>query len=168
MATLFRYWKLLKLRLAPTLFSKQLPKDPRGPHSGLLFQRRDQKYLDLHEPTQVQRTTTATTTTTTTAAAAAAVPTTATTSPSQSPLLHHDLVTAAVKIGHIEERIGYCFENKYICMEAMKNTGPRFLIHHQGVVVELDTNKRLALLGDRALSLALCEIWYHSGNERSA
>lgn len=83
---------------------------------------------------------------------------------SPPPLYHHDLLHAAVRVGHIEARTGYNFKNKFLCIEALKNTGKNWPLYYKGVVVEIDRNNRLALLGDRVLGLALCEIWFHSGH----
>lgn len=152
MMSLSRYWKQLKIRLTPTVFSKQLlSKVQQGPHFGPthriadLFQRSDQFHLRTYEAGKPQWT-----------------------AQSQPPTIHHDLLDAAVKAGHIEERIGYCFNNKLLCIEALKTTGPGCPLYYSGVEVNLPQNKRLALLGDRVLSLALCELWYLSGNMRSA
>ncbi|KAF1830619.1 hypothetical protein BDW02DRAFT_93625 [Decorospora gaudefroyi] len=103
-----------------------------------LFQRRDQVYLAL-ESQQLQWYT-------------------------LPPVLHHDLLHAAAKVGHIEERIGYIFKDKMTCIEALKVTSPIWPLYFKGVTHKIDKNNRLALLGDRVLSLALCDIWFHTGN----
>ena len=48
------------------------------------------------------------------------------------PIVYHDLVDVAAKVGRVEERIGYNFKNK--------------------------------MLGDRILTLALCDTWFQTGN----
>ncbi|KAH9865718.1 hypothetical protein J1614_009305 [Plenodomus biglobosus] len=83
---------------------------------------------------------------------------------SPPPFFHHDLLHAAVRVGHIEVRTGYNFKNKLLCIEALKRTGKASPLFYRGASVVLDRNNRLALLGDRVLSLALCEIWFHSGH----
>lgn len=103
-----------------------------------LFQRWDQIYLDL-QSTRLQFI-------------------------SPPPFFHHDLLHAAVRVGHIEVRTGYNFKNKLLCIEALKRTGKASPLFYKGASVVLDRNNRLALLGDRVLSLALCEIWFHSGH----
>lgn len=81
-----------------------------------------------------------------------------------APVYCHDLLDAATKVGHVEERIGYIFKNKMTCIEALKVTGNISPLHYKGLVETMGCNNRLALLGDRILSLALCEIWFHTGN----
>ncbi|KAF1944501.1 ribonuclease III, partial [Clathrospora elynae] len=102
-----------------------------------LFQRRDQIYFAL-ETQQLQWYTPA-------------------------PLYHHDLLDAAAKVGHIEELIGYVFKEKMTCIEALKVSSHSTPLYFKGVVHTVAGNKRLALLGDRVLGLALTEIWFHTG-----
>jgi hypothetical protein len=80
---------------------------------------------------------------------------------------HHDLLHAAAKVGHIEERIGYIFKDKMTCIEALKITPTTIPLYYKGVIHKADRNNRLALLGDRVLGLALCEIWFYTGNTTS-
>jgi hypothetical protein len=82
------------------------------------------------------------------------------------PTNNHDLLHAAAKVGHIEERIGYIFKDKMTCIEALKITS--IPLYYKGVVLKADKNNRLALLGDRVLCLALCELWFWTGNSTSA
>lgn len=49
-----------------------------------------------------------------------------------------------------------------IGIEALKVTGNAHSLYYDGTVYETGMNNRLALLGDRVLSLALCEIWFHT------
>ena len=81
-----------------------------------------------------------------------------------APVAYHDLLDAAAKVGRVEERIGYTFKNKMYCIEALKYTPIGMPLYFKGVIVKADRNNRLALLGDRALGLALSEIWFHTGN----
>lgn len=81
-----------------------------------------------------------------------------------APAVHHDLLDAAARVGRIEERIGYKFNDKIHCIEALKYTPSTTPLYFKGVVVKVDKNSRLALLGDRALGLVLSEIWFHTGN----
>jgi hypothetical protein len=80
------------------------------------------------------------------------------------PILYHDLLHAVAKVGHIEECIGYIFKDKMTCIEALKTTSTITPLYLKGMIHKVDKNNRLALLGDRVLSLALCEIWFHTGN----
>ncbi|RAR07077.1 hypothetical protein DDE82_003019 [Stemphylium lycopersici] len=80
------------------------------------------------------------------------------------PIIYHDLLLAAAKVGRVEDRIKYTFRDKMTCIEALKITSSVTPLYFKGVVQKVDKNNRLALLGDRALSLALCDIWFHTGN----
>ncbi|CAA9958412.1 Rnc dsRNA-specific ribonuclease [Pyrenophora teres f. maculata] len=82
--------------------------------------------------------------------------------PAPSP--HHDLLDAAARVGRVEESIGYTFKHKLYCIEALKQTNSTTPLYFQGVAINTDNNRRLALLGDRALDLALSEIWFYTGN----
>lgn len=78
------------------------------------------------------------------------------------PYNSHDLLEAASKVGLVEAKIGYTFNNKMTCIEAIK-TSKRWSLYFQGTTIEVGTNQRLALLGDRALALALCDMWFQTG-----
>jgi hypothetical protein len=80
------------------------------------------------------------------------------------PIIYHELLLAATKVGRIEDRFKYTFSDKMTCIEALKVTSSVTPLYFKGVVHKVDRNYRLALLGDRALSLALCDIWFHTGN----
>jgi hypothetical protein len=80
------------------------------------------------------------------------------------PPVYHDLLHAAAKVGHIEERIGYVFKDTMTCIEALKVTPTTTPLYYKGVIHKPNRNNRLALLGDRVLGLALCEIWFYTGN----
>jgi hypothetical protein len=79
-------------------------------------------------------------------------------------ILYHDLLDAAAKVGHIEEQIGYIFKDKMKCIEALKVTSAAAPLYYNGLVQRVERNNRQALLGDRVLSLALTELWYHAGH----
>ncbi|KAI1545950.1 Rnc dsRNA-specific ribonuclease [Pyrenophora tritici-repentis] len=81
-----------------------------------------------------------------------------------APFPHHELLDAAARVGRVEESIGYTFKYKLYCIEALKQTNSTTPLYFQGVVINTDCNRRLALLGDRALDLALSEIWFYTGN----
>jgi dsRNA-specific ribonuclease len=82
------------------------------------------------------------------------------------PSKHHDLIDAAANVGILETRLGYTFKNRMTCLNALKiSTYP---LYYDGTVYTIGGNRRLALLGDRVLSLVLCEIWFqteHSNRE---
>lgn len=77
------------------------------------------------------------------------------------PAVHQDLLEAVANVGQIESRIGYKFKNKLTAVEALMRTPQP--IYYKGLLERKDRNNRLALLGDRLLSLVLCEVWYGSG-----
>jgi dsRNA-specific ribonuclease len=86
------------------------------------------------------------------------------------PKFHHDLLDAAARVVSLEVRLGYTFKNRLTCIEALKTTGEWSPIYCDGTVYDVSRNNRLALLGDRVLSLAVCEIWFqteHSTKEHS-
>ncbi|KAI8936254.1 hypothetical protein NX059_006676 [Plenodomus lindquistii] len=103
-----------------------------------LFERKDQIYLDL-ETTRLKW-----------------LP--------PPPAIYHDLIDAAARVGHIEVHTGYTFKDRLLCIEALKITAKHWPLYYKGALVELGRNNRLALLGDRALSLACCDMWFRSGN----
>jgi hypothetical protein len=83
------------------------------------------------------------------------------------PMFHHNLLDAAARVGALEGRIGYTFKDKMLCIQALKVTGAYSPLYFDGVVHEVDRNNRLALLGDRLLSLVVCEIWYQTEHSTS-
>jgi hypothetical protein len=85
----------------------------------------------------------------------------------QPPVHHHNLLDAAAEVGALEVRLGYTFKNRMTCIEALKNTGPMFPLYFDGTLHSLQKNNRLALLGDRVLSLAVCEIWFQTDHTTS-
>lgn len=76
---------------------------------------------------------------------------------------HHDMLEAAARVGRIEERIQYTFRNKILCVEALKVTTSNSPLFFKGIIHKVKQNNRLALLGDRVLSMVLCGIWYSTG-----
>jgi hypothetical protein len=79
------------------------------------------------------------------------------------PVLFHDIFAVAKKVHQIEEIIGWEFKNKMLIVEALKMSGSSYPLYFNGTVHPVENNNRLALLGDRALSLSLTETWYHGG-----
>ena len=77
----------------------------------------------------------------------------------KSPL--NTLTDAFAKVGAVEERIGYRFNDRMLCIQALQNANGTPLVFN-GTYYPVIRNNRLALLGDRVLSLALCEMWYKS------
>ncbi|KAH7085707.1 hypothetical protein BKA63DRAFT_598335 [Paraphoma chrysanthemicola] len=80
--------------------------------------------------------------------------------PASPPKVYHNLLDAAARVGTLEQRIGYTFSDKMTCIEALKLT--EIPLYYDGTIYDRGRNNRLALLGDRVLSLALCEIWFHT------
>jgi dsRNA-specific ribonuclease len=62
-------------------------------------------------------------------------------------------------------RLGYTFKNRSTCIEALKTSGESWPLYYDGTIYDYSRNNRLALLGDRVLSLVVCEIWFQT--ERS-
>jgi hypothetical protein len=79
------------------------------------------------------------------------------------PVMFHDIFAVAKKVHQIEEIIGWDFKNKMLIVEALKMSGSSYPLYFNGTVHPVENNNRLALLGDRALSLSLTETWYHGG-----
>jgi len=84
--------------------------------------------------------------------------------PASPPLYHHDLLDAASRVGQIELSFGYVFRNKMLCIEALKSSGAYSPLYFQGHILPIANNNRLALIGDRALSMTVCEIWWATGD----
>ncbi|EUC50161.1 hypothetical protein COCMIDRAFT_32495 [Bipolaris oryzae ATCC 44560] len=80
------------------------------------------------------------------------------------PSEHHDMLEAVARVGRIEGCIQYTFRNKMLCVEALKVTSSNYPLFFKGMIHKVKRNNRLALLGDRVLSMVLCEIWYSTGN----
>lgn len=78
----------------------------------------------------------------------------------------HDLLVAVAELGALEQRIGYRFNDKLLGISAFKISSEKYPVKSQSIIVPLDDSRRLALLGDRVLDLALCQAWYESGRSR--
>ena len=75
---------------------------------------------------------------------------------------YHDLLDAAARVGVLEGRLGYTFKDKMMCIQALKATGTHIPFYFDGKTYLANRNGRLALLGDRVLSLAVCEMWFRT------
>jgi hypothetical protein len=84
------------------------------------------------------------------------------------PKFHHDLLDATATVALLEVRLGYTFKNRLTCIEALKNTSEFWPMYCDGTVYTLPRNNRLALLGDRVLSMAFCEAWFQAGHPTSS
>ncbi|CAN9160922.1 unnamed protein product [Alternaria alternata] len=51
-----------------------------------------------------------------------------------------------------------------LCIEALKLTSSAIPLYFGGKTYHVDRNNRMALLGDRILTLALCDTWFQTGN----
>lgn len=76
----------------------------------------------------------------------------------------HNLVDAAAKVGRLEACLDYTFYDKMICIQAINATSFVLPLYFEGVIHREAKNNRLALLGDRVLRLALCDLWFGTGN----
>ncbi len=76
------------------------------------------------------------------------------------------MATAAMTnmVNGAQEVIKYTFSDPLILWEALQATGSP--VHSIGGRRLLDGNKRLAILGDRVLELALAEGWYEGTEAR--
>lgn len=83
------------------------------------------------------------------------------------PARYYDLLEATAKVGALEVRLGYIFKNRMICMAALKPFNDGLALYHDGVTHVVDKNNRLALLGDRVLSLIVCQIWFQTEHSSS-
>ena len=63
-----------------------------------------------------------------------------------------------IRIHAVETLVRYRFHNPALLWEALQ--GPSVLIDSAGKPVPPDGNKRLAIVGDAAIRLALAENWY--------
>lgn len=73
-----------------------------------------------------------------------------------------DLLDLATSVGALESRLGYTFKDRMLCLRALKVDDAPIPLYWSGTMLELSRNNRLALLGDRVLALAICEIWYNT------
>jgi ribonuclease-3 len=65
----------------------------------------------------------------------------------------------------IEAITTYIFTNKMLCAESVQMASPKTAVIYDGIR-ELDSNKRLSILGDAVLTKVSCAAWYearHSG-----
>ncbi|KAF2475296.1 ribonuclease III [Lindgomyces ingoldianus] len=70
------------------------------------------------------------------------------------------------KIAKCESIIGYTFQDKVLCIQALKSVGTGVLVSYNGFIHDLPNNKALAVLGDRVQHLALCVKWWNRGVPR--
>jgi len=66
-------------------------------------------------------------------------------------------------INEAERILNYVFINKALCVEAIQMAAPQVKVLFNGGRSIIQNNKRLAVLGDSALSFALCKKWYEAG-----
>jgi hypothetical protein len=76
----------------------------------------------------------------------------------------HNIFDVAARVNKVERIIGYNFTNRMLCIEALKLSGLKSPLYFEGNVYPIVQNKRIALLGDRLLTLVISEIWYGTGN----
>lgn len=73
-----------------------------------------------------------------------------------------ELLDAAKYVSKVEQSIKYTFKNKVLCMEALnnRNTASSVPVYFNDTVITVDSNIRLALVGDAFLRMALVGKWY--------
>lgn len=76
----------------------------------------------------------------------------------------HDLLFAVGELAYLEQRTGCTFKDKLLGISALKISAAPVIF--KTMDVPLEVWRRLALLGDRVLYLALCEVWFESGRSR--
>lgn len=76
-------------------------------------------------------------------------------------------------MGNVEEKvklcesiIAYTFNNKLLLCEAVQTSGA--CINWRGTYTPMPKNTRLAVLGDMALNMTLCRLWYPKGLDKGA
>ncbi|KAL5376876.1 hypothetical protein DPSP01_010142 [Paraphaeosphaeria sporulosa] len=84
------------------------------------------------------------------------------------PMIHQDLFDAATRVVRVENIIGYRFQNKKLCIEALKGSMVDIPLYWQGVITPIANNRRLALLGDRVLALGMTALWWDAKLPTSA
>lgn len=73
----------------------------------------------------------------------------------------------AKKTLHCERIIGYAFENKALCAEALNAAADMMAVYRDGFSArKLPKNDRLAVYGGAVAATALCRDWYASGSEK--
>ncbi|KAF2110493.1 ribonuclease III domain-containing protein [Lophiotrema nucula] len=80
-----------------------------------------------------------------------------------APKHHHNVLDAAANVVKVEDSISYRFKNRMLCIEALKMSGSESPLYFEGTIHPVLNNNRLALLGDRALSMVVCDLWYRTG-----
>lgn len=80
----------------------------------------------------------------------------------------HDLLVAVAELVALEQRIGYTFTDKLLALSALKTSNAVIpvTVKSEALNVPLEDWKRLALVGDQVLYLALCQSWFESGRSR--
>ena len=72
------------------------------------------------------------------------------------------------KISLCESIIGYEFESKLLCAEALNAAGDGMAIYTlNGLLHRMPKNDRLAVYGDSVADSHLCDLWYKTGKPRS-
>ena len=64
------------------------------------------------------------------------------------------------KIARAEQLVGYHFTNKELCAQAVQMASPVAFLTFGGIGRGVENNRRLALLGETAMTQALCVRWY--------
>ena len=68
------------------------------------------------------------------------------------------------KVAACESIIGYVFDNKLLCLEALQTSG--HLLRWQQDLVRVEKNDRLAVFGDSVAKALLCKQWLDTGRNK--
>lgn len=78
-------------------------------------------------------------------------------------MLRHELSDIAKRVSRVENDIGYTFENKMLCIEALTaDLGEQLPLHWEGNIICRENNTRLAQFGDRILQMVVCDLWFET------
>lgn len=70
------------------------------------------------------------------------------------------------KISEMEKIVGYTFEDKWLCAEALQMAGFPGILSVGQVCQFVEKNTRLAVLGDSVMSPVLSQIWFQHRDDQ--
>ncbi|KAH7135180.1 ribonuclease III domain-containing protein [Dendryphion nanum] len=74
-------------------------------------------------------------------------------------------MAANKSIARVEQIIGYTFNNRLLCVEALQMSAPQQIVFLDKKNHIVEYNKRLAILGDLTLDKVLGKMWYERQNQ---
>jgi ribonuclease-3 len=74
------------------------------------------------------------------------------------------MATNEAKVATCESIIGYVFENKLSCLEALQTSG--HVLRWQQDLIRIERNDRLAVYGDVVAKAFLCKQWLDTGRSK--